>query len=378
MDWPLWVSVSTLMAVATFLTVAGGLAVIMVTDTYQSILMIVGAVILAVIGFLEVCGLEPLLRAVPPEPWTLLRPASDAAYPWHAILLGYPVLGVWFWCTDQTVVQRVLGARNLRQGQIGTLFTAFLKILTPFIFILPGFFCYVLHPNLDDPNKAFMTMVGNYMPVGMLGLIIAVLIAALISTIDSGLNSFSTIFTLDIYKRKIRPDASPKRIKLIGRIVTVITAIAAVGIAISMQTVGKNLFDLIQGIIAYFAPPMAAVFLVGVLWKRATAKAALWTLIGGSFVSLSVGVLDLFKKPIEENLGAVIHLPHFLLMAFYLFAGITVFMIIVSLLTKNSDHEEPMPSPAETYRKGDTKIKDIWLGWAVLAIIMIAIYIVFN
>ena len=163
-----------------------------------------------------------------------------------------------------------------------------------------------------------------------------------------------------------------------GRIVTIITAVAAVGIAISMQAAGKNLFDLLQGIIAYFAPPMAAVFLVGVLWKRATSKAALWALVGGSIVSISVGILDLFKKPIEENIGVVINLPHFLLMAFYLFAAITVFMVLVSLFTTNSSFEEPMPSPAETYRAGNTKVRDTWLGWAILAIIMTAIYILFN
>ena len=371
MGWPLWVSVTALMAIATFLTVAGGLAVVMVTDSFQSILMILGAGLLTIIGFHHVGGLDRLLEAVPPERWTLLRPASDPDYPWHAILLGYPVLGVWFWCTDQTVVQRVLGARTLGQGQGGALFTGFLKICTPFIFTLPGFFCYVLHPGLADPDQAFMTMVTHYMPAGAVGLIVAVLIAALISTIDSGLNSFSTIFTLDIYQRKIKPDASPHHLKTVGRLVTVGIAVLGIGIALSMQTVGKNLFDLLQGIIAYFAPPMAAVFLIGVLWRRATSTAALVALIGGSAVSLGIGAMDFMKFPREG------YWPHFLLMSFFLFVGISLLMVVVSFLTQNRPDEESFPSPAEACRRGGGHAS-VWIGWGVLAAIMLGIYVLFN
>jgi len=378
LDCPLWCSVTALVSVATFLAVAGGLAVVMVTDSFQSILMIVGSATMTIIGFHHVGGLDQLLEQVSPERWAILRPASDADYPWHAMLLGYPVLGVWFWCTDQTIVQRVLGARDLKQGQLGLLFTGFLKIATPLIFTLPGIFCFVLHPNLDDPDKAFITMVTNYLPVGMVGLIVAVLMAALISTIDSGLNSFSTIFTLDIYQRKFRPDASPKQIKNVGRIVTIGIALLSIGIALSMQTVGKNLFDLMQSIIAYFAPPMASVFLLGVLWRRATASAALWTLICGSTVSISVGAVDFFKKPIANQFGIEIHLPHFLLMAFYLFAGITLFMVVLSLLTKNAPCEGHLPSPAEACRQTGTKTFGVWVGWALLALIMSGIYFLFQ
>ncbi len=371
MAWPLWVSVVALMAMATFLTVAGGLAVVMVTDSFQSILMILGASALTIIGFHHVGGLDNLLEAVPVDRWSLFRPTGDPDYPWHAIVLGYPILGVWFWCTDQTVVQRVLGARDLTQGQRGALFTGFLKICTPFIFTLPGFFCFVLHPGLEDPDQAFMTMVANYMPAGAVGMMVAVLIAALISTIDSGLNSFSTIFTLDIYQRKLRPDASPHHLKLVGRVVTVGIGLLGIGIALSMQTVGKNLFDLLQSIIAYFAPHMAAVFLIGVLWRRATATAALATLIVGSTVSLGIGVMDFTKFPREG------FWPHFLLMSFYLFVGISLFMVILSLLTRNSSHEEALPSRREASRCGGARAS-VWFGWALLGSLMLIIYLIFN
>ena len=141
-----------------------------------------------------------------------MRSSDDDVYPWHAVLLGYPVLAIWFWCTDQTIVQRALGAKSLRESQLGIVFCGYLKIIPPFIFMLPGILCYVLHPDLANPDEAFMTMVTNYLPVGMTGLIVAVLIAALVSTVDSGLNSFSTVFTLDIYVKKFRPDATQAEI----------------------------------------------------------------------------------------------------------------------------------------------------------------------
>ena len=204
MGWPLWLSLVVLMAIATSFTIVGGLAAVMITDAFQTVLMIAGATILTLIGLHEVGGIGALVQKVPQSYWILLRSGPEAEYPWHAMLLGYGVAGIWFWCSDQTIVQRVLGAKDLRNAQLGTVLAAFLKILPPFLFLLPGILCCVLHPGLDDPDEAFATMIVHHLPTGMVGLMVAVLIAALISTIDSGLNSFSTVFTLDIYKRSIR------------------------------------------------------------------------------------------------------------------------------------------------------------------------------
>ena len=288
------------------------------------------------------------------------------------MLLGYPVMGIWFWCTDQTIVQRVLGARNLRHGQLGTVFAAFLKILPPFLFMLPGVLCYILHPGLDKPEEAFATMVVNHLPPGMVGLIVAVLIAALISTIDSGLNSFSTIFTLDIYQKSFHPDASPARVKWMGRAVTLIAAALAIACALMMDTFEKGLFDMIQSIIAFIAPPVAAVFLVGVLWRRATSAAALMTLIVGSFASISIGICNLNDYPSKE------FWPHYMLLSFYIFAGICLFMVITSLLTCNVGGEEHLPSLRQAYAQQNSRPGFVWLLWGVLATIMAVIYIVFN
>lgn len=372
MAWPLWLSVISLAAVSLLLTAVGGLVAVVVTDSFQSILMIVGSATLTIIAFLQVGSLDAVIDATPADYWQLFRGTDDDVYPWHAVVLGYPVLAIWFWCTDQTIVQRALGARDLKQAQMGVAFAGFLKIIPPLIFMLPGILCYVLHPDLADPDAAFMTMVTNYLPVGMTGLIVAVLIAALISTVDSGLNSFSTVFTLDIYVKRYRPDANAAQIKWVGRMAMAGVAVLAVLIALSMEGVGKNMFELLQGIISFIAPPMGAVFLIGVLWRRATSTAAYATLVGGSTVSLTVGLMHFKQWPGED------FWPNHLLLAFYLFAGISSFMVILSLFTKNSPDEEQMPTLRQTYAEMDSSPRFVWMLWAVLSVIMLTIYIVLN
>jgi SSS family solute:Na+ symporter len=396
MGWPLWLSLVVLMEIATSFTIIGGLAAVMITDAFQTILMIVGATALTAIGLYEVGGVSGLIAQVPESYWILLRSGPEADYPWHAMLLGYGVAGIWFWCADQTIVQRVLGAKDLRHGQLGIVLAAFLKILPPFLFLLPGILCFVLHPGLDDPDKAFATMIVHHLPTGMVGLMVAVLIAALISTIDSGLNSFSTVFTLDIYKRSIRPGASPSEVKLVGRIATLLAAALAVGVALTMAKFDRSLFDMIQSVIGFIAPPVSAVFLIGVLWRRATSTAALLTLIVGSIVSITVGFCHLngfAGAAFSEWIGAQVSTAtgdllyawiggmvwdHFLLVSFYLFAAICLFMVVVSLLTRNSPDEEQLPSMNEAYASQKTSSKLIWGLWGVLALCMAVIYLVFD
>jgi SSS family solute:Na+ symporter len=279
---------------------------------------------------------------------------------------------------------------------LGTVFAAFLKILPPFLFLLPGILCFVLHPELEDPDEAFATMVVHHLPTGMVGLIVAVLIAALISTIDSGLNSFSTVFTLDIYRRSIRPGASPQEVKLVGRIGTLLAGVLAIGVALTMANFDRGLFDMIQSVIGFIAPPVSAVFLIGVLWRRATSTAALLTLIVGSIVSIVIGFCHLSGfdgaelsrwvsthisgtagDQLDAWIGSLVW-DHFLLVSFYLFAGICLFMVILSLVTRNSPNEEQLPSMRETYKTQESSSKAIWTLWGLLAICMAVIYLIFD
>ena len=373
-----WQCLLALAVIFTSFTVAGGFAAVMVTDAFQAVLMIGSMLTLNIIAFSHIGSLGALRDGVPADYWQLFRPAGDAKYPWPAIVLGYPILGLWFWCTDQTIVQRMLGARDLRQAQLGATFTAFLKILPPFLFMMPGIFCLVLQPRLDSPDKAFLTMLTNYMPVGMVGLMISVLFAASVAGVAGGLNAFSTIFTMDIYRRQVRAAASPIHLKRVSQWVVVVVAVAAVGAAMAMQRSGKNIFDTLQSVIAYFAPPVATVFVLGVAWHRATAAAAQVTLYVGSAVSLSIGLMDLLGQPYRG------FWPHFMLMTFFLFLFCSLLFVLVSLCTTHASYEQMIEvTPRQRAAEGSPDPAPGagtlgWILWAVLAAIMITLYAVFS
>lgn len=382
LGWDLMTSVWVLAVIAASFTVAGGLVAVMVTDSFQSILMIVGAAALTVLAGMHIESFDALkglvVRDVPADStWKLFH--ASGATPWYAFVLGYPVLSFWFWCSDQTIVQRVLGARDLKQGQAGTLFCGFLKILPPFIFLVPGILCAVLHPGIADDKEVFLFMVNEYLPPGLVGLMVAVLVAAVISTLDSGLNSFSTVFTLDIYKRWIDPRAGEHHIKVVGRIVTCAAALMAVAIAYYLNNVESNLFNLFQSIISYLAPPISAVFVLGIFWRRSTAQAAIVTLILGSIVSVAVGVCDINDTFAKEIDGQTVDIwPHFLLLSFYLFAALVALMVILSLCTRRGPSEAVLPSFRETYRQNPGLGRKAIVGWGILGCIMLGLYLFFN
>ena len=373
MDWPLWLSVCSLMVLASFFAIAGGLEAIAITNVFQMILLILASGILVFAGIQKLGGLERLAVEIPEHYWDLFLPIDNPDFPWLAIILGYPILGVWFWCTDQSMVQSVLGAKNLNHGQLGTNFTGWLKIIDIPLFILPGILCFLLYPNLQDENEAYMTMVTGLLPVGMVGLIMAVLIAALVSTIDSALNSFSTIFTMDIYAKKIDKKVDQKKLVLIGRVTMVVGALVAILIALGLDEIkGMDLFSLFQAILGYLAPPMTALFLLGVLWKKTSTKAANFGLIIGSAVSLLVGVLQLLEYPNKA------FWPHFLYVSFFLFVFIVILMVLITLFGGKAETSQ-FPTLSESYVKLNYKPsgKVVFL-WGALFVAMITLYIVFN
>lgn len=364
---PVWQCLFGLVIIFTSFTVAGGFTAVMVTDTVQAILMVISMLLLNAIAFYHVGSIHRLYTDVPREYWALVRPANDPSYPWPAIFLGYPVLGFWFWCTDQTIVQRMLGARDLKQAQLGAAYTGFLKILPPFLFMMPGIFCHILQPKLKSPDEAFLTMLASYMPVGMLGLMIAVIAATSVAGVSGGLNAFSTIFTMDVYQRHFHPEASPHHLKRVGQLVIIVVAIAAMAAAFFMEESGKNIFATLQSVVAYFAPPVATVFLLGLVWKRATAKAAVITLYVGSVVSLSLGIMDFVSWPRRG------FWPHFLLMTFFLFIGCCALMIAISLMTQKAAAEQDL-SESIAGEAPEKTSRIVWALWLALAAIMAGLY----
>ena len=367
-DIPMWMSALVLLIISAFFTMLGGLKAVAYTNVYQMLLLIIVSLILVIVGLDRVGGISALVAKVPADYWVMFKPNTDEAFPWLPIILGYPVMGIWFWCTDQSMVQPVLAARNLREGQLGTNFTGWLKILDVALYIVPGIICFALFPTLENPDEAYLTMVENLFPVGMVGLVFAVLTACLVSTIGSALNALSTVFTMDIYVKRFRPNASQRHINYVGRIVTVIGAAIAIVLTVAIDSIKDlNLFNVFQSVLSFIAPPMAAVFVLGIFWKRTTVRAANFALTIGTVFCLLVGVLYLWPP---EWLH--IAWPHFMLLSFELFVILLVFMVIISLTDKDKT-KYTIPAPIH---EGWSKLAI--LLWIALAIVMVSLYVYFN
>jgi len=360
--------------------VVGGLLAVTLTDAIQTTTLLVGATIVTYFAFTKIGGWDSLYNAVGPHMLSVLRPTGDfSKMPWHAVLFGYPVIGIWYWCTDQTIVQRVLGAKNEDHGKAGALFAGFLKLLPMFLFVLPGLLCLALVnkgllPPLADSKEAFAHMVMNLLPPGMKGLIVAALLAALMGTIAGALNSIATLFAFDLYKR-FRPETSDKKLVHIGRAATITGVIVAI---LWSPIIGQfdSIYGAIASMICYIAPPITAVFMVGIFWKRATAKAAAITLWSGFAMGMIVFALDLFHKYTGWNI-LFMHSAGIL-------CGICILiMIVVSLMDKNSNTEENLKlvwdSPLTPLRiRGARGLMNYKFIATVLLLAAIGIYYAFR
>lgn len=367
---PMWQSVIVLVAFAGLFAFAGGLKAIAKVNVFQMLLLIAVSLTLSIFGVIKVGGISELYHRVPSDYWNLVHPASDKNYPWHALLLGYPVAAVAFFCTDQAMVQSVLGARNLEQGQLGVNFIGWLKILALPLFIVPGILCFILFPNLKDPNEAYMTMVTNLFPPGMNGLVIVVLIAVLVGTIGSSLNSLSTVFTMDVYVKRINPTADNKQIIKVGRMTVAAGCVFAILMALAIDNIkGLNLFDVFQSVLGFIAPSLSVVFLLSVFWKRTTRRAVNFTLSVGSAFSLGVGILYLWVLTPDKY-----HFwPHYLLLSFFIFAILFVTAVVISLLDKN-----PVIHTAGEKDRLPVTTRRVKLLWVLLGIAMLSLYLFFN
>ena len=369
LNLPLWISVIILIIISAFFTMAGGLRAIAYTNIFQMLLLILVSLVLTLIGLSKAGGIMALYEHTPSNYWNLFLPLDDPNYPWIAIILGYPVMGVWFWCTDQSMVQSVLGAKNLTQGQLGANFTGWLKILDVALFIIPGITCFVLFPGLTDPDEAYLTLVTRLLPTGLKGMVMAVLIAALISTIDSALNSLSTVFTMDIYIKKFNPEASQRAIVKTGRVITLVGAVIAIFLTLAIDRIkGLNLFDVFQAVLGFIAPPMSVVFLFGVLWKKTSTRAVNLVLSAGTAFSLGTGMTYFLTKE-------VVAWPHFLLLSFYIFLILAVLAFLISYFDKKETLGDVRIIERNALPKPTRKVLIFWIA---LIISMISLYIIFN
>ena len=367
---PMWQSAIVLVVFSGIFTFAGGLKAVAKVNVFQMILLIAVSAIISIVGLQHIGGFSQLFEKTPSHYWNLVKPANDADFPWHALLLGYPVSAVAFFCTDQAMVQSVLGAKSLEQGQLGVNFIGWLKVLALPLFILPGILCFILFPAAK-PDEAYMTMVTNLFPTGVIGLIICVLIAVLVATIGSSLNALSTVFTNDIYLKKINPQASVSSQVRIGRITVAAGCVVAVLMAIALDNVkGQSLFYIFQSILGFLAPSLSVVFLLAVFWKRVTKKAVNAILGYGSAFSLLTGLIYLWILPKDGN--PYFTWPNPFLISFYIFAVLFIAAVIISLTDKN-----PETTSIETATLPVTT-KRVKILFVLLGIVVFSLYLIFN
>ena len=369
----------------------------MVTESVQTIILITGAILLTVFGVMAlpqhgIHSLADFKAAVKPGQLSMLHSAdsikalspagANSGLTWYACLLGYPVLGIWYWCTDQTHVQRVLSAKTLDDAQKGPLFAGLLKILPVFILVLPGVIGYVLFRDTigTDANQTFPILIEKLLPTGLRGIMAAALLSALMSVIAAALNSSATLVSVDIVKR-LRPSISDKQQVFIGRI----TAVVIMLIAMSWSTQGDkftSIFEAINKIAAAMAPPITTVFLFGVFFKRGTKQASIITLIIGFLMGVVSFCLDFAplsgKMYITDGLG----IP-FMMQAWWLFCINSVIFVIISYLTPKPDikaieectWKSPFAFLTEAKFEG---LKDTRLLAALLLTALVVLYFIFH
>ena len=380
------VSILVISFITTLYSILGGLRAIVVIETFQSVILIGGAALLTIlsIGMLGDQGIhsmEELKAVLRPNQLDILQSGKDTILPWYAILLGYPVLGIYYWCADQTIVQKVLGAKTMNDAQNGPLFAGFLKILPVFIMVFPGILAYALFSDkIENPNDTLMVLISNVLPSGLIGLMTAALLAALMSTISAALNSVGTLVSLDILKR-IRPSTPDKIVLRTGRIASVVVIILAISWS---PLIGRfeSIFDAISIVLSMLSPPVACVFIMGILSSRGNDKVALSTMIFGLTAGTIVFCLDFDpisgSKLITDGLG----IP-FLMQAWWLFVLCTVFYLIMSFYSKSRPLAEIQhliftKKTLRGFKSRITSIKDPRIWAALLFVIMILLYIYFG
>jgi SSS family solute:Na+ symporter len=319
-DIPVWTSIGVMALLAGVYIFFGGLRAVVLNDVVQALMILLGGSVIAVLAWQAVPSWEAVAQQAPPRALHLVQPADDPNLPWPGMLSGVLIIGFYFWCANQFIIQRALGARSLADGRRGALFAGLLKLPNLFILILPGVMAASLYPDLENPDLAFPVLVFDLLPVGVRGLMLAALAAAILSSLEAILNSAATLFTIDLVKQ-FRPGISDSGLVQLGRASTLIFMLLAAAWAPQI-TRFPTLWQYLQSILAYVTPPVVAVFLFGIFWKRASHAGAMATLLVGLPAGLAgwigVEVLELYEL-------------QFLYAAGLLFALAAVLMIVASL-----------------------------------------------
>lgn len=396
-----WIGAFTTVVVTGVYTVFGGMRAIMSTATPQAVIILFGSAVITTIGLAKLGGWGELVATCKANAanFALWRPLSDPGFPWLGIIIASPIVGLWYWCTDQYIVQRALSARDLATARRGALFGGLLKVWPVLIFLVPGMIGWALHqkgiiqlplkPGTADidGDQVFPSLVRMLLPAGIRGLIVACLLAALMSSLASLFNSSASLFTVDIYE-KLRPGQSERHLLTVGRIATAtVVVLGIIWIPVMARISGGGLYQYLQSVQGYLAPPITAVFFLGLFWKRINSAGATWGLAAGFVLGMiKLTIQAFFGKGKIENPAwlAAIGDFNFLYATGILFAASAVIIVVASLLT---------PPPPEEKIRGLTygsihqeAAEEIRASWdtgnkvmaAVILLLVLGLYLYFS
>ncbi len=390
-----WFGAIGLVVITGIYTVIGGMKSVLYTSILQTPILLIGSITIVIIGLVKVGGWSELqaicsanLTEHGDSMMSLIRSPKDAEFPWTGVILGSAIIGFWYWCTDQYIVQRVLSGRNQTQSRRGAVFGAYLKLLPVFIFLVPGLIAFALNEkgmlDLTDSDSAFPMLVSELLPIGLKGVVVGGLLAALMSSLASLFNSSAALFTVDFYK-KFRPEVSEKHLVFVGRVATVV--IVALGIAWIpvMKGIGKVLYEYLQDVQSLLAPGIASVFLLGVFWKKATPKAGFTALATGFILGMVRLVFNVFADSVPEGTWyhAIWVKPNWLHYEIILFGICLMIILVVSYFTEKASDAK---LEGLTYFSSTPEQRAItrasWSNWdvinsAIVIVVIIAFYIYF-
>lgn len=370
-QFELWQIIAVLSIIAGLYTISGGLSAVVYTDAIQAIILIFGSMLITYFAWEASGGFEEVMKITAPEHFDIIRGTEDEELPWPA-LFGVLLIGFYFWGTNQYITQRTLASKSTLEGQWGSMFAGFLKLSILFVMIFPGAFARVLYPDFEVMDQLYPTMLFDLLPKGVLGLVLAGFIAALMSSIDSGLNSVSTLVTMD-FVDKIAPGKSPKELMKTGRWVTFVVMILATLWAPQIIHFEK-LWDYLQQALSWFCPPIVTLFVMGLFWKKANKQGAYWAIGVGSVIT----ILAIVFNNAEWK-------PNFLYIATFHFLICCVAMVIGSLLSKEEEKEglAGVVWSVSEFQAETIKLREIpWyknyryhgVGLVILVIIILLIY----
>ncbi|MBX3242642.1 MAG: sodium:solute symporter [Chitinophagaceae bacterium] len=393
----MYISVTVISLLVAIYTMVGGLKAVVITESIQTIVLVGGAIVITWVSFSKLGSwgtlVDTLQQQNAMDKLSMLRPHGDASgMPWYAVFLGYPILGIWYWCADQTIVQRVLGARDENHARAGALFCGFIKILPVFIFVVPGLLAYALmHKGVLDVSAVttidsngesvvnskgiYTIMISQLLPTGLLGIVVAALLSGLMSQVAGALNSISTLVSYDLYKR-FRPEAEDRQLVKLGRMSVLVALMFSIGLLPLLNSY-ESLFNGFNDVIAHIAPPITCVFLTGIFWRKASALSAQYTLWLGSVLG---GLVFTLNKVWPESWFD--HTP-FMMMAFYLFCACLLIQVVLSFVfpVVHTDESEKLiwKHPLDPLRaRGWRGIANYKFQAGLLAALMIVLYIYFG